>query len=93
LASRRWGQRRAGANLRHWLGFNERLRLFWHEGSMTEEQRKKVSSWKDVGLCLLHVGVIFVPIAFCMLLLAGISMQKTATSKIDPIETGTVQAR
>ena len=46
-----------------------------------------------MGLCLLHVAILFVPIAFCLLLLAGVSMQKSATARLDPIETGSIRHR
>lgn len=60
---------------------------------MAKEGVKRKSDWRAVGFCLLHVAVLFVPIAFCLLLLAGVSMQKTATSRIDPIETGSTRPR
>jgi hypothetical protein len=60
---------------------------------MSEERSKPKSDWRAVGLCLLHVGVLFVPIAFCMALLAGVSMHKSATARIDPIETGSIGHR
>jgi hypothetical protein len=60
---------------------------------MQDERDKPKSDWRAIGLCLLHVGVLFVPIAFSLLLLAGVSMQKAATARIDPIETGTIHRR
>ena len=60
---------------------------------MSEERSRRRSDWRAVGLCLLHVGVLFVPIAFCMLLLAGVSMHKAATDRMDPIETGSINHR
>jgi hypothetical protein len=60
---------------------------------MSGEHSKRRSDWRAIGLCLLHVGVLFVPIAVCMLLLAGVSMHKAATDRIDPIETGSVSHR
>jgi hypothetical protein len=60
---------------------------------MDTERDKPKSDWRAVGLCLLHVGVLFVPIALSMLLLAGLSMQKSATARIDPIETGSIRHR
>ncbi len=60
---------------------------------MSEKRGKSRSDWRAIGLCLLHVGVLFVPIALSMLLLAGVSMHKIATDRIDPIETGSVRHR
>jgi hypothetical protein len=60
---------------------------------MDEKRSGSRSDWQAVGLCLLHVGVLFVPIAACMLLLAGVSMHKAATDRLDPIETGTIHRR
>jgi hypothetical protein len=60
---------------------------------MSGQRGKSKSDWRAVGLCLLHVAILFVPIAFCMMLLAGISMQKSATARIDPIETGSIRHR
>ena len=60
---------------------------------MDKERGKRGSDWRAVGFCLLHVAMLFVPIAFCMLILAGVSMQKSATFKLDPIETGSIGPR
>jgi hypothetical protein len=60
---------------------------------MSDEQDEPKSDWRAIGLCLLHVGVLFVPVAVCMLLLAGVSLHKSATARIDPIETGSILHR
>ncbi len=73
--------------------FNERLMLSAHRRRMDEERGGPKSDWRAIGLCLLHVGVLFVPVVFCMLLLAGVSLHKSATAAIDPIETGSITQR
>lgn len=60
---------------------------------MSEERDKPKSDWRAIGLCLLHVGVLFVPVAVCMLLLAGLSLHRSATAMTDPIETGSIVHR
>ena len=60
---------------------------------MDQESGKSRSDWRAMGLCLLHVAILFVPIAICLLLLAGVSMQKSATARLDPIETGSIRHR
>jgi hypothetical protein len=60
---------------------------------MSDEQDKLKSDWRAIGLCLLHVAALFVPIAVCMLLLAGVSLHKPATARIDPVETGSIGRR
>jgi len=54
---------------------------------------KPQSDWRAVGLCLAHVGVLFVPVAVCLLLLAGVTVHKSATAGTDPVETGSIARR
>jgi len=60
---------------------------------MNDERGKSKSDWRAIGLCLLHVGVLFVPVALCMLLLAGVPLNRSPTTATDSIETGSIPDR
>lgn len=70
---------------------NGRLTLLGHKASMVEKNEGQKSDWRALAAALLHVGAIFVPIALCMLVLAGLSAH--TPQEIDSIRTGSIDGR
>jgi hypothetical protein len=59
---------------------------------MAEKDDGKPSDWRTIGAALLQVGAIFVPIALCMLVLAGLSAHGPQQA-VDAVQTGSVDRR
>ncbi|MBN8803049.1 MAG: hypothetical protein J0H05_15475 [Stenotrophomonas acidaminiphila] len=59
---------------------------------MVEENDTKRSDWRAIGAALLQIGAIFVPIAFCMLVLAGLSAH-VPPQGLDAVQTGSIDHR
>ena len=59
---------------------------------MVEKNDTKRADWRAVGGALLQIGTIFVPIAVCMLVLAGLSAHAPPQGT-DAVQTGSVDRR
>lgn len=59
---------------------------------MVENNDSKRSDWRSIGAVLLQIGAVFVPIALCMLVLAGLSAHLPPQG-IDAMQTGSIDSR
>lgn len=59
---------------------------------MVEKNDTRRSDWRAIGAALLQVGAVFVPIALCMLVLAGLSTH-VPPQGTDAVQTGSIDRR
>lgn len=59
---------------------------------MAEKNDTPRSDWRALGAALLQVGAIFVPVALCMLVLAGLSAHAPPQG-VDAVQTGSIDSR
>jgi len=71
---------------------NGRLTLLEHKADMVEKNDSKRSDWRAIGGALLQIGAVFVPIALCMLVLAGLSAH-VPPQGVDAVQTGSIDRR
>ncbi|RJG44435.1 hypothetical protein D3Y55_09300 [Mesorhizobium sp. DCY119] len=62
--------------------------------SFMDDEQKTASDWRATVLCLVHVAILFAPIAIALGVLVGLSTsQERFAGKPDPIVTSTIRQR